>query len=124
MEIKYCGPTIFTNDETKILEQFKTLGFELKHEKNNMNQTTALSNVFILENSAGNSISVIKSDRFNQTVSGIRMRVDNFEEALEHFTNLGYINLQKEGIANTGTSLVTLLRSPEGLMVSLTQHIK
>lgn len=124
MKIKFCGPTVFTNDASKILEQFAALGFEVTHKKENMTKTSALSHVFILEDRNGNNISIIQGDRFTQTFSGIRMKVDDFKEALEHFEKLGYVNLQKEGVADTGTSLVTLLRSPEGVMVSLSQHNK
>lgn len=121
MIIKTCTPIVFTNDASGLNAQFNALGFEVKHVKDGSNTTTAVSTV--LADAAGHVINTVQAPGFPQTFAGISMMVDNFAEAVEEFTKLGYTNIQPAG-SDTGSSIATVLRSPEGLFISVAQHTK
>ena len=57
-------------------------------------------------------------------LKSIRMTVDNFEEAYELLLAHGLKNAQGEKVTDTGTSKATMMVSPSGFTISLSQHIK
>lgn len=121
MEIRFTSPVVYTNDSAKIIAQMEKLGFHVNHEKeitgdNDVTTTT-------MKDDAGHPMAVVENARFTTPFSGIRLIVDNLCEALDKLTAVGYMNLQA-GSTNTGTSYATLLRSPEGIFVSITEHTK
>lgn len=64
---------------------------------------------------------ITENKRFTTPFSGIRINVDNFNEALEKFTSLGYMNLQ-QGATDIGSFHATLLRSSQDIFVSIDKH--
>ena len=121
MEIRYTSPIVFTNDAAKIITQMEGIGFHTTHEKENAGGTEV--NLITMKDADGHPMMVVENARFVTPFSGVRINVDNFAEALEKFTAMGYVNLQA-GATATGTSYATLLRSPEGIFVSLAEHVK
>lgn len=70
------------------------------------------------------SVATVQSAKFPQTFTGINIMVDDFDNAMKEFAEMGYVNIRAEGGADTGSSVATLLRSPEGVFISVSQHIK
>ena len=119
MEIRYTSPIVFTSDSSKIISQMETIGFKVTHKKENAGGTNV---TFIsLKDDNDHPMMIAENTRFTTPFSGIRINVDNFNEALDKFKSLGYVNLQ-QGATDTGTSHATLLRSPEGIFVSIGEH--
>ena len=119
MEITYTSPIVFTSDSSKIISQMEAIGFKVTHKKENAGGTGV---VFIsMKDSNNHPMMIAENARFTTPFSGIRINVDNFDEALKELTALGYMNLQ-QGATDTGTSHATLLRSPEGIFVSIGEH--
>ena len=69
-------------------------------------------------------VEVTKPDQAPQDYSGIRMNVDNFDEAYKLLTDRGFTNVQGEKVTDTGTSKVALMVSPSGFTISLAEHIR
>lgn len=122
MEIRAFTPIVFTKDDSGVISQMEALGFEKKHVKDGTENTDVVST--IMKDKNDHSLCLVQSAGFPQTFTGIRIMVDNFEEALEEFTKLGYTNIQERKGEQTGFSVATLLRSPEGLFVSVAEHFK
>lgn len=120
MKIRSTSPVVFTNDSSNFIAQMEALGFHVNHEKNKANGTNVIAKT--LKDDNDHSVAVVEGDVFTPSFAGIRINVDNFDEALKEFTEMGYTNA-RENYADTGTSHVTLLRSPEGIFVSISEHI-
>ncbi|MBP9989315.1 MAG: hypothetical protein KBT46_07435 [Ruminococcus sp.] len=119
MKIRYSSPIVFTNDSSEIIAQMEAVGFKVTHKKENAGGTNV---TFIsMKDNNDHPMMIAENARFTTPFSGIRLNVDDFEEALAKFTAMGYINLQA-GATDTGTSHATLLRSPEGIFVSIGEH--
>lgn len=121
MEIRYTSPVVYTNDGSKIIAQMEAIGFHTAHVKENAGGTGVTMTT--MKDDHDHPMTVVENARFSTPFSGIRINVDHFDEALEKFTAMGYMNLQS-GATATGTSRATLLRSPEGIFVSLAEHIR
>lgn len=120
MEIRAVSPIVFTKDDSGIISQLEAIGFQKRHVKDGTDTTGVVST--ILKDGVGHTICTVRAPGFPQTFTGIRIMVDDFDEAIAEFTKLGYVNVQAKGSADTGTSVATLLRSPEGLFISVAQH--
>ena len=57
-------------------------------------------------------------------ITTIRMNVDNFDEAFEMLKAKGFVNAQGDRITETGSSRSTMMVSPSGFSISISQHIK
>lgn len=122
MEIRAFTPIIFTNDDAAIIAQFEAMGFEKRHTKDMAETNSVVSTV--MKDGNGHTVCTVKGAGFPQTFTGIRVMVDDYDKAIEEFTKMGYVNIQGKGKSDTGTSVATLLRSPEGLFVSVAQHLR
>ena len=100
----------------------EALGFERRHQKNNINDDDITAVAMKDEN--GFRVNVAQTDNMPQDLTAIAMNVDNFEEAYEFLTVHGFKNAQGDRITDTGSSKATLMISPSGYGISLSQHIK
>ncbi len=121
MEIRYTSPSVFTNDGAKFIAQMEAIGFHVVHQKKDAGGTNVT--LTIMKDDNDHPITITENERFTTPFSGVRMNVDNLAEALEEFKALGYVNLQPN-VTDTGSSYATLLRSPEGIFVSVAEHVK
>lgn len=122
MKITSFNPIIIGKDSDATVELFKELGFEHKHTKTGINDDDITS--FDLKDPNGFRVNIAKVDQLPQTMTAIRMNVDDFEEAYEFLIAQGFTDTQGGHITNTGTSKATLMVSPSGFAISLAQHIK
>ena len=72
----------------------------------------------------GFRISVVKADKIPQDMTSIRMNVRDLDEALAFFNERGFTNAQGEKITDTGSSRATMVVSPSGFTISVSQHIR
>ena len=121
MKITSFNPLIISENAAEIISMFEELGFEQRHHKEdiNNNDITAVR----LRSEDGFHLDVTDAP-VPQTMTAIRMNVDDFDEAYVFLKERGFVNAQGDRITDTGTSKSTLMIAPFGFAVSLCQHIK
>ena len=122
MKITGFRPLIVTKESAAVIELMEALGFERRHQKNNVNDDDITAVAMKDEN--GFRVNVAQTDNMPQDLTAIAMNVDNFEEAYEFLTAHGFKNAQGDRITDTGSSKASLMISPSGYGISLSQHIK
>ena len=121
MKITTFNPLIVTKDAASAIALFEALGFERRHTKTGINDdVTAVA----MKNENGFRVNVAQSGQIPQDLTAIAMNVDNFEEAYEFLTARGFKNAQGGKVTETGSSKATLMISPSGFGISLSEHIK
>ena len=69
-------------------------------------------------------VDISESPRVPKDITTIRMNVDDFDEAYRKLEEKGFKNAQGDRITNTGTSKSTMMVSPSGFSITITEHIK
>ena len=125
MKITSFYPFIVTVKLDEVMGQFEALGFERAHEKDGINGN--FKDV-VMKNQDGFKVDVLSVDKIadsdSDAILGIRMNVDDFDEAYKFLTDRGFKNLQGDKVSDTGTSKATLMVSPSGFFFDLAEHIK
>ena len=121
MKITGFRPLIISSKSDDIISLFEELGFERRHTKNGINDdVTAVT----MKDENGNRVNVVQVDQMPQDLMSIAMNVDNFEEAYEMLEARGFKNAQGDKVTDTGSSKATMMTSPTGFSISLSEHIK
>ena len=121
MKITSFKPLIVTNDADNTVALFKELGFELRHEKDGINDEDI--NAYIMKDPNGFCVTVTKAP-VPRDMMMISMNVDDFDEAYNFLLSKGFVNAQGEKVTDTGSSRATLMVSPSGFGISISKHIK
>ena len=122
MKITGFQPLIVSPNAEGLIKLFEELGFEQRHEKTGINDKD-ISNI-TMKDAAGNRVDVTKGATVTQDLTAIRMNVDNFLEAYELLVKHGFKNAQGYKLTQTSSSTDTLMVSPSGFAIVLSQHIK
>ena len=122
MKITAFNPLILSNDAKFGKELFEDLGFEHRHTKTGINDKDITS--FDLKDPSGFRVNLAQVDQMPKDMVVIRMNVDDFDEAYEKLTGLGFVDSQGGKVTDTGSSKATLMVSPSGFAISLAQHIR
>ena len=62
--------------------------------------------------------------RLGQEGTFIRMNIRDFDEAYKMLEEKGFKNAQGEKITETGSSKSTMMVSPSGFSINITEHIR
>ena len=123
MKITTFNPMIITAHPEAAIKVFEDLGFERHHEKIGIDHTDA-SDVR-MKDANGNYVDVLDVFYMKEDRMAIRMNVDNFEEAYDFLIAKGFKNVSpNSNVVDTGSSKTTILKSPSGFSINLSQHIK
>jgi predicted RNA binding protein YcfA (HicA-like mRNA interferase family) len=122
MMITAFNPIIITPKADETIELFEALGFERRHQKDGINDE-GISSVD-LKNADGFRVDVTNVTQMPQALTSIRMSVRDFDEAYKILEAHGFKNAQGSKITDTGTSKATMMVSPSGFSISLSQHIR
>ncbi|MBP5363500.1 MAG: hypothetical protein J6Y71_10870 [Ruminococcus sp.] len=123
MKITTFNPQIITKNAEPLVDLFKELGFEKRHNQEGIGEmgVTGIrmkdANGFYLDISQVNA-------PVPQDQAAIRMNVDNFDEAFKLLTEHGFKNFYNDKTVNTPTSKSAIMISPSGFVINLIQHIK
>ena len=123
MKITTFNPQIITNDTEKLVKLFEELGFEKRHQKEDIGENNVVgirmkdANGFCLD------ISDPKID-LPQDIASIRMNVDNFDEACEILKKHGFKNFYGDKTVDTPSSRSAVMIAPTGYTINLVEHIK
>ena len=123
MNITGFCPLIVTRDPEYLVKVFEGLGFEKRHTKTDIEggQNTNYS----LKDANGNRINIASTEHLPKDLTSITINVDDFQEAYDYFISQGFVNPRGEArVTETSSSTDTMLFSPSGFAVTLSQHIK
>ena len=122
MKITGFQPLIVSADAEELISLFEDLGFTQRHEKTGINDKD-ISNVSMKDEN-GFRVDVTKGASVPKDLTAVRMNVDDFSEAYEVLTKHGFKNAQGYRLTQTSSSTDTLMVSPSGFGIVLSQHIK
>ena len=125
MKITSFNPAIITSDAQSVIALFEALGFERRHTKTGINDKDITSVRMRYENEDGKVFHVdITKAPVPKDITAIRMNVRDFDETYKLLEEKGFRNAQGERITDTGSSKSTLMISPSGFSISITEHIR
>ena len=125
MNITNFSPMIVTKDAEAVISLFEALGFERRHLKTGINDKDITSASMKYINEDGKEFYVTVSQApVPQDMTSIRMNVRDFDEAYNILKEKGFINAQGDKITETGSSKSTMMVSPSGFSITVTEHIR
>ncbi len=125
MKITTFNPFIASSQPENVIKIFEELGFEKHHTKEGIEIADRKDTVFRMKDANGFYLDVLKStENISRDISGIRINVDNFDEAYTMLLNKGFKNIYKDETVDTKTSKSAMLESPTGVNIALIQHLK
>lgn len=121
MTVKTFYPVVVTPAADAVLASLETFGFAGSHEKHGIAENK--NDHFVLKDGNGNHVDVVSSHVVPRSFVGIRVNVDNFDEAVAELTAKGYENRHPVTVEST-SSRSTMMVSPEGVFYLITEHVK
>ena len=124
MTITSFNPLIVTKDAEATIALFEALGFERRHMKTGINGSiTSVRMRYTGEDGKVFHVDVTNAP-VERDITTIRMNVRDFNEAYKMLEENGFKNAQGEKVTNTGSSKSTMMVSPSGFSISITEHIR
>lgn len=107
----------------EIIKLFKELGFERRHQVNNVDDKDISS--VRMKDANGFHVDVARVESLPQDMTTMRMNVRDFDEAYEFLKAHGFKNARGEDHAvESAHAKSCLMISPSGFSIQLTQHIR
>ena len=124
MQITSFNPLIVTKDAESVIALFEALGFECRHTKTGINgHITSVSMRYTNEDGKVFHVDVTQAP-VEKDITTIRMNIRDFDEAYQMLQEKGFKNAQGEKITRTGSSESTMMVSPSGFSISISEHIR
>lgn len=125
MKITSFNPLIVTNHADEITSLFEALGFETVHKPSDVSSSGNSFNDFRMRDPNGFHVDITgMSVPFPQDMTGIRMNVDDFEEAYQLLTEHGFKPADGRPVTITESVKAQRMVAPSGFSISLIQHIR
>jgi len=125
MKITTFNPFIMTTQVDDTIKLFEALGFERRHTKEGIEIADREDSVIRMKDSNGNYIDILQTNvEADRDTVGIRMNVDDFDEAYQTLLQRGFKNVYGDETVDTKTSKAAMMISPSGFNISVIQHIK
>ena len=125
MIITTFNPFIATAQIDDTIKLFESLGFERRHTKEGIEIADRDDTVIRMKDANGFYLDVLQSEaEAARDTVGIRMNVDDFEEAYQTLLRSGFKNAYGDETVNTKSSKAAMMISPSGFSISIIQHIK
>ncbi|MBR0266697.1 MAG: hypothetical protein IJQ71_04575 [Clostridia bacterium] len=123
MEITTFNPMILSKNADEIIKLFEELGFERKHQVNNIDSKDISSTR--MKDANGFHVDVARVESMERDMTTMRMNVRDFDEAYEFLKSRGFKNIRGEDHAVESKSARScLMIAPSGFSIQLTQHIR
>ena len=123
MEITTFNPMILSKNADEIIKLFEELGFERKHQVNNIDSKDISS--IRMKDANGFHVDVARVESMERDMTTMRMNVRDFDEAYEFLKSRGFKNIRGEDHAVESKSARScLMIAPSGFSIQLTQHIR
>ena len=124
MKITSFNPLIATAHSEDIMKVFEELGFERRHTKGGVEVEDRDNTVYRMKDANGFHLDIVQEGTITKDITGIRINVDDFDEAYDLFASHGFEKFVEDGMIDTSSSKFMLLKSPSGFVINLVQHIK
>ena len=123
MTITTFNPMILSKDADSIIKVFEEMGFEKKHQVDNIDGKD-ISSVRMTD-ANGFHVDVARVESMERDMTTMRMNVRDFDEAYEFLKARGFKNASGDDHAVESKSARScLMISPSGYSIQLTQHIR
>ena len=122
MKITGFCPLIVTKDPEATVKVFEELGFERRHTKKDIEDGTVTS--YAMKDQNGFRINIAASDNMEKDLTSMSVNVDNFQEAYDFLISKGFVNPRGDKVTDTSSSRATMLISPSGFPITISEHIK
>ncbi len=117
----FC-PIIVTKDPESAMKTFEALGFERRHTKTDIEGGANIN--YAMKDANGNRVQIASSKTIPQDLTAVNINVDNFQEAYDFLIAHGFVNPRGDRVTETGSSRATLLFSPSGFAVNISEHLR
>ena len=125
MKITTFNPFIVTSQVDDTIKLFETLGFERRHTKEGIEIADRDDSVIRMKDANGFYLDILQSNiEAPRDTVGVRMNVDDFNEAYQTLLRRGFKNAYDDEIVKTESSKAAMMISPSGFNISIIQHIK
>ena len=125
MKITSFNPCIITKDAQSVIALFEALGFERRHTKTGINDKDITSVRMRYTNEDGKVFHVnVTQAPVPRDITAIHMNVRDFDEAYKLLEAKGFKNAQGDRITDTKSSIATMMVSPSGFAINLSEHIR
>ena len=123
MTITTFNPMILSKDADNIIKLFEELGFEKKHQVDNIDGKD-ISSVRMTD-ANGFNLDVARVESMAKDMTTMRMNVRDFDEAYEFLKDRGFKNARDDDhTVESKSARSCLMISPSGFSIQLTQHIR
>lgn len=123
MKIATFNPMILSKNAEEIISLFEELGFERRHQVDNIDGKD-ISSVRMMD-ANGFYLDVASVESLPRDMTTMRMNVSDFDEAYELLKAHGFKNACGEDqTVDSKSARSCLMISPSGFSIQLTQHIK
>ena len=123
MEITTFNPMILSKDADNIIKLFEEMGFEKRHQVDNIDNKDISS--VRMKDANGFHLDVAHVESMEKDMTTMRMNVRDFDEAYEFFKAHGFKNARGDDHSvDSKSARSCLLISPSGFSIQLTQHIR
>ena len=125
MTITSFNPMIVTGDAETTIALFEAMGFERRHMQTGINDKDISSVRMRYTGEDGKVFHVdVASAPVEKDITTIRMNTRDFDETYQMLQEKGFKNAQGEKVTETGSSKSTLMFSPAGFSINITEHIR
>ena len=125
MQITSFNPMIVTKDAASVIALFEALGFERRHMKTGINDSDITSVRMRYTNEDGKVFHVdVAQAHVEKDIATIRMNIRDFDETYQMLQEKGFVNAQGDRITRTSSSESTMMISPSGFTINITEHIR
>ena len=123
MKITTFNPMILSKSADETVALFEELGFEKRHQVDNVDDMDIFSVRMKSEN--GFYLDVAGVESLPRDVTTMRMNVSDFDEAYQLLKDHGFKNARGEDHSiDSASARSCLMISPDGFSIQLTQHLK
>ena len=118
MKVSSMNPVFVSADLEREVEGYKTLGFRQVHHLHE----NELVEIYVMETENGSRVDLVKIEGAEPGKVGIRINVDNLEEAVALYRSLGFTG--GERVFETKSNRITEMNAPHNDVVYIVvQHI-
>ena len=123
MQITTFNPMILSKNADEIVRLFEEMGFERKHQVNNIDGKD-ISSIRMTDGN-GFNVDVARVESMERDMTTMRMNVRDFDEAYEFLKSRGFKNARGEDhTVESRSARSCLMIAPSGFSIQLTQHIR
>ncbi|MCR5341808.1 MAG: hypothetical protein K6E70_00395 [Butyrivibrio sp.] len=123
MTITTFNPMILSKDADDIVKLFEEMGFEKRHQVDNIDDKDISS--VRMKDANGFHVDVARVESMEKAMTTMRMNVSDFDEAYAFLKDHGFKNARGDDHSvDSKSARSCLMISPSGFSIQLTQHIK